>query len=62
MIEVQEGTSEVGDCVVYGYFRESVEDLKRREILGRGVDRQVNPAEKDSKNRDHAQASLLLVG
>ena len=62
MIEVQEGTSEVGDCVVYGYFRESVEDLKRREVLGRGVDRQVNPAEKDLKSREHAQAGLLLAG
>ena len=50
MIEVQEGTSEVGDCVVSGYFRESVEDLKRMEVLDRGVDRQVDPAEKGSKS------------
>ena len=62
MIEVQEGMSEVADCVVYGYFRESVEDLKRREVLGQGVDCQVNPAEKDLKSREHAQASLLLAG
>ena len=61
MIEVQEGTSEVGDCVVYGYFRQSVEVLKRREALGR-VDCQVNHAEKDLKSRDHAQASLILAG
>ena len=50
MIEVQEGMSEVRECVVYGYFSESVEDLKRMEVLGRGVDRQVNPAEKGSKS------------
>ena len=62
MIEVQGGTSEVGDCVAYGYFRESVEDLKGMEVLGRGVDCQGNPAEKDSKSREHAQASLLLAG
>ena len=62
MIEVQEGTLEVGDCVVYGYFQGCVEDLKRREVLGRGGDCQVNPAEKDLKSRDHAQASLLLAG
>ena len=61
MIEVQEGRSEVGDSVVYGYFRESVEDLKRMEVLGRG-DRQVNPAEKDLKSRESAQAGPLLAG
>ena len=58
MIEVQEGTSEVGNCMVYGYLREFVEDLKRREVLGRGV----NPAEKDSKSRERAPAGLLLAG
>ena len=65
MIEVQEGTSEVEDCVVYGYFRGSVEDL-RRDALGRGVDCQVeesmktsktgNLAEEDSKSGGNAQA------
>ena len=62
MIEFQEGASGVGDFVVSGYFRESLEDLKRREILGRGVDRQVNPAEQDLKSREHAPAGLLLAG
>ena len=71
MTEVQEGTSEAGHCVVYGYFRESVKDLKRRDVLGREVDRQVeesmktsktgNPSEEDSKSGGNAQASLLLA-
>ena len=37
-MEVQEGTLEAGDCVVYVYFRGSVKDLKRRDVL---VDCQV---------------------
>ena len=62
MVEVKDRTSEVGNCVIYGYFRESVEDMKRREALGRGVDCHVNPAEQDLKSREHAQAGLLLAG
>ena len=44
---MQEGTSEAGD---YGYFRESVKDPKRRDVLGRGVDCQVQESMKTSKN------------
>ena len=71
MIEVQEGTPEVGDCVEYGYFRWSVEGLKRRDVLGGGVDCQVeeclktsqtgNPAEEDYKSGGNAQTGLLFT-
>ena len=54
-IEGQEGTSEAGDCVVYVSFRGSVKDLNRRDVLGRGVDCQVEKSINTSKTGNHSE-------
>ena len=69
MVEVWDGTPGANG---YCYFRETVEDLKRRAVLGRGVDCQVEESVKTSKARSpaekylnsgaRAQACLLLAG